>query len=291
MQNNSEKNTFGDGNDNLANAAKQTSKAVKQAGKTAAKATEQATKTAASAVVKAGVETGKAVASVAAGTAAGGPVGAIISAVWSMRHTIIKILVCIALVVVFIVVAIISLPSMLFNSIFGKDESGTFNDAYNKATTAIVDVIQIGYQCSLGFIDNLISDGGYDYSLSMDALSDNANPMQGYDSCYIMAAYSVSMQQGDASQDDMLSKLGGVADLMFPVTYTVREVESFFKDPLGYIQSIFVTVVECVIHPFDGTVLLKAFGLDLDAQYGDFGITYGEAIDDMSQAIKLSLGD
>lgn len=294
MQSNSDIQSLGDGSDNVGNATTQGVKAAKQAGKmagnAAARDAEEATKAAAGAAVKAGVQTGKAVANVAAGTAAGGPWGAIISAAWSMRHTLFKVLISICLAVVFIVIIIVSLPSIIFQNIFGLDEGASFHDSYNDLSYSITDVIQEAYQGSLLTVDNIIADGGYDYGRSKDALQDNANPTQGYDPAYIIAAYSGSMLLEYTTKDDMLNKLNGVSDLMFPVTYVVRQVENFFEDPLGYIFSEITTFVECVIHPFDGTVILKAFGLDLDAKYGSFDITYGEAIDNMAEGLRLSLG-
>lgn len=40
-----------------------------------------------------------------------------------------------------------------------------------------------------------------------------------------------------------------------------------------------VVYLECTIHPFDQDVVLDAFGIDPDAPYDNFGITYGEATD------------
>lgn len=149
MQSSSDIQSLGDGSDNAGNAATQGLKAAKQAGKmagnAAAKGAEEATKAAAGAAVKAGVQTGKAVANVAAGTAAGGPWGAIISAAWSMRHTLFKVLVSICLVIVFIVVIIVSLPSIIFQNIFGLDDGASFNDSYNDLSYSITDVILVSY--------------------------------------------------------------------------------------------------------------------------------------------------
>ena len=294
MQNSLDIQSLGDGSDNAGNAATQGLKAAKHAGKLAenavAKGTEEPTKAAAGAAVKAGVQTGKAVANVAAGTAAGGPWGAIISALWSMRHTLFKVLISICLVIVFIVIIIVSLPSIIFQNIFGLDDGASFHDSYNDLNYSITDVIQEAYQGSLREVDSIIEEGGYDYGRSKDALQDNANPTAGFDSAYIIAAYSVSMLQENTTKDDMLDKLNGVSALMFPITYVVKEVESFFEDPFGYIFSEITTFVECIVHPFDNSVILKAFGINLDAKYGSFDITYGEAIDNMADGLRLSLG-
>lgn len=122
-----DKRQIGDGSDNYGEAAKQMAKAAKEAGKETAKQAAvkgaEAGANAAAATVQAGVEGGKAVAEIAAGTAAGGPWGAILSAAWAMRHTLFKILVCICLFFLVIIVLIVSLPSVVTNSVFGLDGS------------------------------------------------------------------------------------------------------------------------------------------------------------------------
>lgn len=287
----------GSGKDNLGQAAKQMAKATKQvqgamAKKAAAKGA-QAAVSAAATTAKAGVAAGQAAATIAAGTAAGGPVGAIVSAAWSMRHTLFKILICICLVVVFLITTVISLPSIIFQHLMGFDDenstASTVIEAVMDVSEAIVDVINFGYKLSVNSITDLIFKGGYDYEYSMNSLTDNANPSSGFDVYYIMAAYSVSMNQRDATKDNMIAKLTQYAGEMFSVTHIVKEAKRFIEDPLGYIEELF-EFVECIIHPFNGNIILKAFNLNLDAKYGDFNITCGEAINDMAQALRLSMG-
>ena len=50
-----------------------------------------------------------------------------------------------------------------------------------------------------------------------------------------------------------------------------------------------IRYVECTIHPFDESVIIDAFGIDADATYDQFGITYAEAIDNMAKALKMTL--
>ena len=50
-----------------------------------------------------------------------------------------------------------------------------------------------------------------------------------------------------------------------------------------------IRYVECTIHPFDESVITEAFGIDADATYDQFGITYAEAIDNMAKALKMTL--
>ena len=207
----------------------------------------------------------------------------------------------------------------------------------------------------------------------MDALINYAQSSAGYDVCYILAAYSASMEQQNTSQTDMIAKLDGVSADMFPVTseekekevsvpvtyYTYKPVSvtvvtnqvqtgtingvpqyryetatrtyylpdtAFSADTVIEVDaysSVEVTVpifsgsriigtgtetyysytgretvepttemvkyVECTIHPFDNTVIARAFNLDLHAQYNQFSITYGEAIQNMANALKMTL--
>ena len=207
-----EKQQIGDGSDNYGQAAGQMAKAAKQAGQEAAKQTAakgaEATANAAAATVKASVEGGKAAAEIAAGTAAGGPWGAILSAAWAMRHTLFKILVCICLFLLFLITMIVSLPTIVSNSIFGLDgtkpaEGATLMSAYTEMSGAVSDVVDEGYNQSLSHVDQLITNGGYDYDLSMDALINYAQSSAGYDVYYILAAYSASMQQQNTGKDDI----------------------------------------------------------------------------------------
>lgn len=120
-----DKRQVGEGSDNYGEAAKQMANAAKQVGKESAKqaaaAGTKAVANASAAVVQASVEGGKAAAQIAAGTAAGGPWGAILSAAWALRHTLFKVLVCICLFFLLIIVMIVSLPSIILNSVFGLD--------------------------------------------------------------------------------------------------------------------------------------------------------------------------
>lgn len=50
-----------------------------------------------------------------------------------------------------------------------------------------------------------------------------------------------------------------------------------------------VVYLECTIHPFDQDVVLDAFGIDPDAPYDNFGITYGEVISNMATALQKTL--
>lgn len=377
-----EKQQIGDGSDNYGQAAGQMAKAARQSEQEAAKQTAakgaEATANAAAATVKASAEGGKAAAEIAAGTAAGGPWGAILSAAWAMRHTLFKILVCICLALLFLITMIVSLPTIVSNSIFGLDGTKPSSDAtlmstYTEMADAVSQVVDEGYDQSLSYVEKLIADGGYDYDLSMDALVNYAQSSAGYDVCYILAAYSASMQQQNTKKDDMISKLNGVAGDMFPVTSVEKTKEIVVPVTYHTYKSVTMTIVtkqvqtgtvngvpqyryetasrtyylpdeahssdtqitvdaykevtvtlpvysggkitgtktgtyyeangretltpatetiqylECTIHPFDNTVIAKAFGIDLNADYDQFHLTYGEAIQNMANALKRTL--
>lgn len=233
-----QKQQIGDGSDNYGQAAKQATKAAKTIGKaakqTAKKSAEAAVNTT-TATVKAGAQGGKAIAEIAAGTASGGPWGAIISAVWAMRHTLFKILVCICLSLVMIIVLVVDLPGIVVNQAFGLDgnePSEPITSICETIIDTITDIIGIGYNTSLLNIDSLIQTGGYDLELSMNSLIDNAKSAAGYDTLYIMAAYSTSVEQLSIDRNDMASKLMSVTANMFPVTSTIKQ--SQIITPISY---------------------------------------------------------
>lgn len=376
------KEQIGNGSDQYGQAAGQMTKAVRQSGQEAAKQAAakgaEAAANAAAAAVKAGAESGKAVAEIAAGTAAGGPWGAVLSAAWAMRHTLFKILICICLALLVLITMIVSLPTIISNSIFGLDgnePSGdvTLMSTYTEMADAVSGVVDNGYNQSLSYVETLILDGGYDYEASMDALVNYAQSSAGYDVCYILAAYSASMQQQNTSKDDIVSKLGSMTGEMFPVTSVEKTKEIVRPVTYNTYKPVTVTVVteqvqtgtvngvpqyrygtadkicylpdetyssdteitidvykeaavtlpvysdgkiigtklgtyyeaagqetltplaetvcylECTIHPFDSTVIAGAFGIDLNVAYDQFDLTYGEAIQNMANALKWTL--
>lgn len=367
------KQQIGDGQDNYGQAARQIADAVRQVGgKAAEQAAVKGAAAAASssaAVVKAGVQGGKAISEIATGTAAGGPWGAIISAAWSLRHTLFKILVCVCLVMLLFIILIVSLPSIVTNGIFGLDgnpvqDGTTLLSSYTEMDDAVTDAIEAGHELALAKVEQIIANGGYDYDLSMDALTDYAQESAGFDACYILAAYSASLEQRNTSKADMIRKLNNVAGSMFPVTYEEATEERLVPATYYTYRAVSVTVVTgqtgstyqtenrtyyvryeerqteveitrsayhevsvtipvwsggritgtrtetyyerdgtetvtpttevikyavCTIHPFDNTVITSAFNIDTDAQYGQFNITYGQAIVNMANSLKMTL--
>lgn len=230
-----EQQRFGDGQDDYLKGAQKVTEAARKAGAASAKsagsaAAREATANAAAAVTKAGVTGGKAAAEIAAGTAAGGPWGAILSAAWSLRHTLFKVLIFICLFLLFIIVGIVSLPSIVVNNLFHTDPSTVDASAPTSITASFDDVsgvvsdcIQSGYDMALARVEQIISEGGYDRELSMEALINNGLISADYDTCYTLAAYSASMQQRGTTKADMKAKLEAVAGQMFAVTYEVKE--------------------------------------------------------------------
>lgn len=287
---------FGDGQDDYLRGAQKAAEAARQFAGTTAQTAGEATANAAAATVKAGVEGGKAAAEIAAGTAAGGPWGALLSAAWSLRHTLFKILVSFCLFLLFMVVAVVSLPSIVTNNIFHTDPStvdlsgptamlGSFDDMSNTVSGCI----QNGYEQSMSRVDAIIDEGGYDRELSMQALVNNALISEDYDTCYILSAYSASMQQRGTSKTDLKAKLDAVAGQMFPVTYEVKETTVITKNEEDEDVETVVKYVACTIHPFDKSVILTAFQIDTAAKYDQFNITYGDAITHMANALKMTM--
>ena len=283
------KQQFGEGSDNYGNAAKQMAKVAKNAGKTVKAATDgaRATTGAAASTVNAGVKVGKAVAGIAKGVAVGGPWGAIISAAWSLRHTLFKILVCVCMFVLILIIAIASLPSIIIQGILGDKP---FLQTYEDLSSSIYDTINTAYETTIENVQGYIRGSAFDLALSLANIVDNTVKDQAYDVCYILASYSVSMKQQDASKDNLLEKMNSVSDKMFPVNYEERTIERKVVGSLGEILIESVTYLVCTISPFDDSVLLEAFHLDLDAEYSD-GMSNREYVDYMTESLKKTLAE
>jgi hypothetical protein len=242
---------------------------------------------AAAAAVKAGTEAGQAVAEIAAGTATGGPWGAVIMAAWSLRHTLFKILVCVCLALVFLIVMVVSLPSVMFNNVFRTDPStaqtpasNDIADLFDEMAVAVAACVTAGYDYSLAEVERLIAEVGYDREQSMQSLINYGATSAEYDTCYVLAAYSVAMEQRGTTKQDMINKLAAVKSRMFPVTYEAKETTVTIppEDEDDEPTEITVSYLECTIHPFDQSVILEAFNIDPSAIYNQFSITCGEAI-------------
>ena len=293
-----EQQQLGDGQDNYLQGARKLAEASKKAGAAAGKAAGEAAANAAAATVKAGVEGGKAVSEIAAGTAAGGPWGAALAAAWSLRHTLFKVLVFLCLFLLFIIVTVVSLPSIVTNNMFHLDPNTVDPNGptelaanFDDLSATVSACIQDGYDAALAQVEQIIAAGGYDRDLSMEALINNGLTSVDYDTCYTLAAYSASLEQKGTSKSDLQAKLQAVSGQMYAVTCEEKEKQVTIPAEAEGEEATTATVkyVVCTIHPFDQSVILTAFGIDTDAQYGQFSITYGEAITNMSNALKMTL--
>jgi len=258
---------LGDGGDNPTEAAKQIAKAAKQAANAATKASSvgssaasaganaasaaaasaganvagsvaNATANAAAAAVSASATAGTAAAEIATGTAAGGPWGAIIAAAFALRHTLFKILIFTCVCLLFLIIMIVNLPSIMFDYIFGggntKDPGQPVGiyQAYEGLTDTVQSYVTTGHDNAMDQVKKLISDGGYDYDMSMAALIDNGSDTTDDDICYILSAYSVSKGQKDATTAELQSKLDAAKDALFTVTSVEKTEEKV--TPLTY---------------------------------------------------------
>lgn len=143
---------------------------------------------------------------------------------------------------------IVSLPSIVANSIFGLNgtkpvEGATLTDTYSEMAKAVSSVVDYGYELSLARVDRLIEEGGCDYKLSMDSLINYGHSSAGYDTCYVLAAYSASMEQQNTSKEDMMAKLQRVADSMFPVTSERKEHEHLIPVTYYRYEPVTLTVI------------------------------------------------
>ena len=301
-----DKQQFGDVGDQLGESARNLANAAKELGKegvkSAASGTAAGVANSSSALVQAGVEGGKAVSEIAAGTAAGGLWGAVLSAAWSLRHTLYKILVCICLFFLILIVLLTSLPTIVTNQVFGLNGADmtnplTLSQSMTAQTALVRQVIENAHQAALDRVNDLITEGGYDQELSLEALDDQAGDSS-YDVAYVLCAYSVSMEQLGTSEEDMVSKLEALADKLFPVTYEVKTAEVQVEPDTSSEdeenssdspQTQTVSYLSATIHPLNREAILEAFQLEPEAAYGDFTITCGEAITNMATALKLTL--
>lgn len=298
-----DKQQFGDGSDQWANAAQNLTNAAKELGKESAKqaasaGTAAATAHSSAAFVKAGVEGGKAISEIAAGTAAGGPWGAVLSAAWSLRHTLYKLLVCTCLVLLIFIILLTSLPSIVTNQVFGLNGADmtsplTLSQSMTSLSGVVAEAMEAAHQAALEQVNDRIAEGGYDPELSLEALDDQAGDSS-YDAAYVLCAYSVSMEQLGTSEADLRAKLAGLE--LFPVTYEVKtteiEVEQEVSSEGGSsssTQTETVSYLVATIHPLNQDAILEAFQLDPEAPYGEFSITCGEAVSNMAAALKLTL--
>jgi cell wall-associated NlpC family hydrolase len=162
---------------------------------------------------------------------------------------------------------------------------------YEEMSATVSGCVTGGYDYARAEVERIITAGGYDYTLSSEATVDYGRVSADYDVCYILAAYSASLEQKGATKQDLKNKLDAVASLMFPVTYEVRTATVTIPAASEGAEPTTGTVsyVQCTIHPFDASVILSAFGIDPDAPYGQFQLRTGDAIESMAVALKRTL--
>lgn len=246
-----DKRQTGDGADSYAQAARQMANAAQQMSretmKQAASTGTRAASNASAMMVQASVQGGKAAAQIAAGSAAAGPVGAVLSAAWSLRHTLYKILIFLCLFLLILIVLIVSLPSLMLESVLGMNGSQSspngMQDSYAALSASVSAVVEQGYDAALQEVEDIIQSGGYDEELSMEALNDLAKSASGFDAAYVLAAYSVSQEQQNTSEADMLAKLNTAIPDLFPVTSAEKKEEQVIPVRYPLYKSVSVTVV------------------------------------------------
>ncbi len=94
---------------------------------------------------------------------------------------------------------------------------------------------------------------------------------------FTLSAYSVSIQQNHMSREHLIYKLNSSTYEMFPVSFEERELvrEVILDDR---VMTEIIPYVVCTIHPFDRSMIIEAFSLDLEARYGDTDQTYADMI-------------
>ena len=141
---------------------------------------------------------------------------------------------------------IVELPGIIINKalgIDGNEPTVSITEIYENLSETVSDIVHAGYDASMAEVERLISDGGYDRELSMNALINYAQSSAGYDTAYILSAYSTSVEQLSNDPEDMKKKLDGVAAKMFPVTSVERENEVITPVTYYTYKSVTITVV------------------------------------------------
>jgi hypothetical protein len=155
----------------------------------------------------------------------------------------------------------------------------------------VAECVTAGYNHALAQVQQLITDGGYHYELSMQALVNHGATSAEYDICYVLAAYSVSKEQRGTTKEDMVAKLMEWHQFMFPVISIEREAVITVPPttPGGEPTQQTVKYVEITIRPFRQGIILDAFGIEPSHQYGEFPITNGQAITNMANALRMTV--
>ena len=198
--------------------------------------------------------------------------------------------------VLILIIVIVSLPIIVFENLVGYNKDGygegmsALYASYDDLSLSIADTINGAYQSTFDNVMNMITLGGYDRAMSLLNLVDKAVGNVQYDTCYILASYSVSMLQQGTSKENLMGKIESVSNKMFPISYEERSgTRTVLQDGVEVLECI--SYLACTILPFDSSVLLDAFSLDLDAKYEDLNMTNGEYVEYLSNSLKKTLGN
>ena len=189
--------------------------------------------------------------------------------------------------VLILIITIVSLPSIIIQGIVGDN---SFLEAYEDLSSSIDNTINTAYEATIEKVQNYIRGSAFDITLSLSNIVDNTKKAQAYDVCYILASYSVSMNQQGTSKDNLLEKMTSVSDKMFPVSYEEKSLTRKIIGPLGVILLETVDYLVCTISPFDDGVLLEAFNLDLDAEY-NAGMSNREYVEHITESLRKTLAE
>ncbi len=272
-------------------AVKGTAKAVKETAKSTAKTATKVTTTA----VKTGVKAGKAVAEIAAGTASGGPWGAVASILWSLKDVIIKILVgiwtVVSIILIIAVLVIVLLPNIIIQDIrdnfFDVEtvEVNALEASYLGLTSDIEECVILAYQKAKQKGRDTLLDEKYDSELSEECFSEELGKNFNYEYAYILAIYSISMEQSGTSREHLLSILDNSHDKLFYVNVTEKNVQKpIEQDGNTVLQT--VTYAICNIEPYSKDTLFDIFGVDKDGEYKNYGITCGRYAEYMAETLS-----
>ena len=96
------------------------------------------------------------------------------------------------------------------------------------------------------------------------------------------------MGQNGTSKANFLSRLDGASDKLFSVVATEKTAEVTRKVD-GEEKTFTVTYVVCTIEFYNRNTILDIFSINKDAEYQNYGMTCGEYVDFMAEALEKTL--
>lgn len=181
-------------------------------------------------LVKGAAKTGSSAAHAAIGAATGGA-GALVMALWDFKDVIPKIFVTFLLITVIIIAPVAALPRLITNKLFGLDDTEKENkptqslsEIYSEYMDEVNSIISEAHQDALDSVNSEIeSASGINVELSKQNINDLGATSANYDVSYVLACYSISMENGSGvSFDDFVSKLKNKKSSMFTTSYTTQ---------------------------------------------------------------------